>query len=133
MKSKMTPQEATQFEQTSESHAEIIRSAARERGCNCQPYIDWFTFNRWIAQGKCVKKGEKGIRLVAYQKRTVEDKQKADGSKKEILTPARVYVFCRCQIKDIENTSKSLIPAEAPFVVDAEAIHFAKRLSAIEI
>lgn len=134
MRKKMTPQEAVQFEQTSESHAQIIRDAARERGCNCQPYVDWFTFDRWIAQGKCVKKGEHGIRLIAYQNRTIEDKQKGDGSKKEVRMPARVYVFCRCQVKDLSAPKEEteLIPAEAPFVTEVDT-NFAKRLAVVEI
>lgn len=134
MKQKMTPQEATQFEQTSEGNAEIVLRAARERGCNCQPYIDWFTFDRWIAQGKCVQKGEKGIRLFTLQKRTVTDKQKADGSKKEVKVSARAYVFCRCQVKDLNAPKEEpeLIPAESPFVTEVDP-RFAKRLSMVEI
>ncbi len=132
MKQKMTPQQAVQFEQTSETSARILETIASERGCNCKPYIDWFTFDRWIAQGKCVKKGEHGIKLTSYQKRTVEDKQKADGSKKEITAPTRVYVFCRCQVKDL-NASKEeteLIPAEAPFVTEVEV---SKKFALVEI
>jgi len=134
MKQKMTPQQAVQFEQTSETSAQILEAAARERGCNCQPYVDWFTFDRWIAQGKCVKKGEHGTRLTSYQKRQVEDKQKGDGSKKEITAPARVYVFCRCQIKDLNTpqTETELIPAEAPFVAKVE-IEFSKKFALVEI
>ncbi|MBK8467695.1 MAG: DUF1738 domain-containing protein [Chloracidobacterium sp.] len=134
MKQKMTPQQATQFEQTSETSASILQAAARERGCSCQPYQDWFTFDRWIAQGKCVKKGEHGIRLISFQKRTVEDKQKGDGTKKEITAPTRVYVFCRCQIKDL-NTPKEgpeLIPAEAPFVTEIE-VPVSKKFALVEI
>jgi antirestriction protein ArdC len=134
MKQKMTPQQAVQFEQTSETSAQILEAATRERGCNCQPYVDWFTFDRWIAQGKCVKKGEHGVRLMSFQKRIVDDKQKGDGSKKEITTPTRVYVFCRCQVKELNapQAEQEPIPAEAPFVTEVNP-NFAKRLALVEI
>ncbi len=132
MKQKMTAQQAKEFDQTSEESARIIQTAARERGCECQPYVDWFTFDRWIAQGKCVKKGEHGVRLTAYQKRLVVDTKKTDGSKKEVLLPSRVYVFCRCQVKDLNmpDTETELIPAEAPFVTEIE---ISKKFALVEI
>jgi hypothetical protein len=134
MKQKMTSQQAVQFEQTSETSTQILEAAARERGCSCQPYVDWFTFDRWIAQSKVVKKGEHGIRLMSYQKRQVEDKQKGDGSKKEITAPTRVYDFCRCQVKDLDapQAEPEPIPAEAPFVTEVNP-NFAKRLALVEI
>ena len=96
MSEKMTAKQARTFEHGySQVHAAILANAALEKGCQCVPYVDWFTYKRWLAQGFQVQKGEHGIRLVRFI--TAEK----DGKKRTF--PKRYSVFCRCQVKEIEK------------------------------
>lgn len=92
----MTAEQARTFEHgESETHYMILTLAAQERGCTCEPYKDWFTYNRWQAQGYQVQQATEvghGVKLTTY--RTVKDE---DGKEKSI--PWYTSVFCRCQVK----------------------------------
>ena len=74
---------------------------SRGRGCDCEPYEDVFTFGRWIAQGRVVQKGEKGIQLPVVIHGTKETKA---GGVEEITLLRRSYVFCRCQTTELEKS-----------------------------
>lgn len=96
----MTAEEATSFEHgISTAHVMLLAMAAEERGCECTPYADWFTYNRWQAQGFQVQRATEvghGVKLSTF--RTVEDK---DGKTHSV--PWNTTVFCRCQVKPKEN------------------------------
>ncbi len=81
--------------------------------CGCEPYKDVFTFNRWRAQGFQVCKGSKAVKLPLVIEREVKDKTTGEvvGSKRFIGGSA---VFCRCQVKPIEEASPEL-----PLTVEA--------------
>ena len=93
----MTGDDAKAFSRFSIVNASILATAAVERGCQCQPYEDWFTFNRWIAQGFGVKKGEHGTRISTYVE-TVDEKT---GEARSF--PHTSVVFCRCQVTEIKE------------------------------
>jgi antirestriction protein ArdC len=89
--------DATRFENgKSEAHIALLEEAAAEHGCSCKPYVDWFTYNRWKAQGMQVQKGEHGVKLTTYPKEEVVDKE--TGKIKTISRPKTTTVFCRCQV-----------------------------------
>ena len=46
----MTAEQAKQFSTYGKYSVATILA---KRKCNCDPYKDWFTFKRWLAQGKC--------------------------------------------------------------------------------
>jgi len=97
---KFTAETARQFEGMSTASMMILSVEAKRRGCHCQPYEDWFTFNRWLAQGRVVKKGEHGVKLSIFIPVTTKDE---DGEAKETgKRPWTTTVFCRCQTQPKE-------------------------------
>jgi hypothetical protein len=101
---KMTPQQAQSFNMVSKNSVSTILA---QRTCNCDPYTDWFTFKRWIAQGQCVNKGAHGIKLLIY---TPSEALEDDG--KTVVINKKFYsswVFCRCQVHPLNEK-----PAKAP-------------------
>ena len=92
----MNATEAQSFDSHSMTHEMILAMAADSKGCQCEAYRDWYTYNRWRAQGYQVRKGEKGVCLTVY--RTIEEKDKDTGKVKRKSRPWRSYVFCRCQV-----------------------------------
>lgn len=126
---KMTATEARTFEATSEKSEDQVLEmldARREEseqfaGCECSPYSDVFTFDRWIAQGRSVKKGEKSMCLHTFI--PVRGRKNAAGQEEEPaevapraerqdatarpkLRPWRVYLFCRCQTEKLTPGGK---------------------------
>lgn len=99
-KPKMTAAEAREFETFSVTNAEIVESAC-ENGC--EAYKDVFTFNRWIAQGMVVRKGQKATKITVWTKREIVNRS---GERETIRTPRQVPVFCRCQVKRLEAKAK---------------------------
>ncbi len=94
---KMTADEATHFDRYSQMHAAVLEAAAEERGCGCEAYSDWYTYNRWAAQGFQVQKGEHGVPLTTY---IPIQKKGEDGEAAVVGTrPRTVRVFCRHQVK----------------------------------
>lgn len=59
-KRQLTGQQAIQFERFSLTNAALIQAALT---CDCQPYVDTFTYERWKAQGMQVQRGQKGIKI----------------------------------------------------------------------
>jgi hypothetical protein len=98
---KMTAEEATTFETISETNATILMMAAHARGCRCLPYTDWFTYGRWQAQGYQVQRATEvghGVKLTIYI--SIKDKDSGEVVGKR---PWMTTVFCRCQVKPIDN------------------------------
>jgi len=92
-----TPETARTFEHgESIPHAVLLAQAAQARGCTCEAYVDWFTYNRWQGQGYQVQKDEHGVKLTTFK--TVEEKGK-NGTTVSRSIPRRTSVFCRCQVK----------------------------------
>ena len=98
----MTATQAQTFTRKSLSSEMTLADAARERGCSCRPYVDWFTYRRWKAQGFQVQKGEHGVKLTTYipvfKTDPVTGEKVPNGTR-----PRRTTVFCRCQTKPIES------------------------------
>ncbi len=96
----MTAEQATQFETHSLTNTQICALASALRGCECEAYRDYYTFNRWLAQGQAVKKGEKGtaITLIKSAKKT----DPKTGEEKTVTYPSSTTVFCRCQVAPIQ-------------------------------
>jgi len=95
-KEKMTQEQAISFDSYSVQNVIKVRTAL---ACGCEPYIDVFTFNRWIAQGYSVKKGEKAIKIGVIKH--VEKKDKETGETVDIRMRGTGCVFCRCQVQPI--------------------------------
>lgn len=55
----MNSVDARTFDRRSVAHEAALEEIARARGCSCKAYVDWFTYNRWAAQGYQVKRGGK--------------------------------------------------------------------------
>lgn len=88
---KLTAEEARTFSRTATENAVTVASALE---CGCEPYVDVFTFNRWIAQGFVVQKGQKAIKLSVVREVVTDDNQT-----KKVF--GRAAVFCRCQVKPL--------------------------------
>jgi len=87
----MTNTEALTFSSHSAKNAEILSTACPK----CEPYKDWFTFKRWVAQGLHIRRGEHGLRIgVIVEKSTDRKDPKAEVSQAFRTVP----VFCRCQL-----------------------------------
>lgn len=88
----MTSKEACSFEHFSAINAAILCSICSK----CEPYKDWFTYKRWIAQDKQVAQGQHGTKLQVIQ----QLEEKDDNG--EIISEFRRWnavVFCRHQLK----------------------------------
>ena len=94
----MTAQQATSFERTSAGNALKVSTALK---CGCEPYKTVFTYNRWLAQGMQVQRGEKAIRLPMI-KAVGRETQEGQTETKRIFTTSRV--FCRHQVKPVTAT-----------------------------
>src|SRR4051794_38621055 len=69
----MSAAEARTFDGISTNSAAQVLIALDERketgiypDCACEPYEDTFTFERWKAQGKQVRRGEKALRISSW-------------------------------------------------------------------
>jgi len=104
----MTADDARTFDGYSVANAIAVKAALSDRACTCEPYADVFTFNRWIAQGRAVRKGEHGIRLTVYvaarRHDAVDDAQGVETSAPGPRTyPRTSFVFCRCQTEEVHG------------------------------
>lgn len=99
-RAKMTAAEAKTFQTYSVNNAARVEEVTNEiMECGCEAYVDVFTFNRWIAQGKVVRKGEKAIRIPVFV-----NASKRDDKTNEVKTfkvQKMVNVFCRHQVTDL--------------------------------
>lgn len=98
----LSPEEATTFDNRSAKNAAKLIEISQLNGCACAPYEDWFTYNRWLAQGYQVKKGEHGTQIFINIEKEIE----IDGEKKTFLQPRTHFVFCRCQVEKITNNQE---------------------------
>ncbi len=115
---KMTAADAQTFDNISDKSAEQVITAIEARKeaglfpeCTCEPYEDVFTFLRWKAMGRVPCKGTTALHVASFV--PVNDKSEAtptpkDGSdeKKARLMPKTLYLFCRCQTKELEEKPK---------------------------
>lgn len=96
----MNAVQATTFERRSETHETLLDLVAQTRGCQCQAYVDWFTYARWQAQGMQVQRGEESTKLQTFKPII---KKKEDGTEEIVgKRPWKSSVFCRCQVKAIQ-------------------------------
>jgi len=87
----MTKSEALTFKRFSAYNAAILKKACS----NCEPYKDWFTYDRWQAQSEQVAKGQHGTKLAVI----LEIKKEDEEGEEEIVThPWTATVFCRHQL-----------------------------------
>ncbi|MHB0858813.1 MAG: ArdC-like ssDNA-binding domain-containing protein [Anaerolineae bacterium] len=100
----MSAGEAMTFDRHSAEHAAILRHIAAARGCPCEPYRDWYTYRRWLAQGYQVRQGEHGVSLEVYAPITRQDPDTGD-SVTVGKRPWRSTVFCRCQV-DVRDVTR---------------------------
>lgn len=109
----MTPEEATRFGHRSALNAAIVASALP---CGCEPYQDVFTFNRWLAQGLAVQKGQHAVKLAVLKEVDEVDDDGPTG--RTIRVRAGAAVFCRHQVAPVaplgerENRGKQRVPRE---------------------
>jgi hypothetical protein len=99
----MTLDQARTFDSISVGNCAVILASLN---CQCQPYSDVFTFNRWMAQGYHVRRGEHGIRLPLIKAVNSSDPDTgADIVLRRVMGTS--VVFCRCQVaKNEENGGK---------------------------
>lgn len=67
------------------------------------PRENIFTFNAWLALGRCVNKGEHGVKIPTYV--PVEDEDK-DGKPKVVTVPKMTTVFHVSQTVEYKNGRK---------------------------
>jgi hypothetical protein len=105
---RMTAEQAQTFEHESATSAATV---AAQLACECEPYADVFTFNRWKAQGWSVRKGEKAQRVTGYVPKVERDATTGD----EIthLIPRTNCVFCRCQVERTDEAQARRKAAKA--------------------
>lgn len=92
----MSSHEAQSFQGYSQANALHI---TYNLPCDCQPYRDVFTYQRWLAQGFRVKRGEHGISIPTV--RGLERQDPDTGTVKQIRLLRRSVVFCRCQVSAV--------------------------------
>lgn len=83
----------------------IVIAAFQERGIEATPRVDVFTFNAWLAKGRVVRKGQKGVKIVTFF-------EKPDGTK----VSRSVTVF------HVSQTDLADSPAEPAEVQEAETL-----------
>jgi DNA repair protein RadC len=72
------------------------RRQLTQQRCICEPYADVFTFHRWKAQGRDVRRGEHAVAKIPVWVETDEEPDE-ERPGKIMQTSA---VFCRCQTKE---------------------------------
>lgn len=117
---KMTAYEARYFEGGQSLKAIVaVAEALAERNeadeafdeCECEAYTDVFTFNRWLAQGMAVQRGQRAIRHLAWIPmsggQTAEAESDGDTpidgeqATRRRLRQKITYLFCRCQVAHV--------------------------------
>ena len=101
--STFTPESAQSFHRYSPINAATVKMRL---ACGCEPYKDVFTYNRWLAMGYQVQRGEHSIKIPVIVERENEDNE-------TIKRLFKSHVFCRCQVKPI-NESKPIEPKIEP-------------------
>ena len=94
----MSRTEATHFDRYSISNAVTVTTALE---CGCEPYVDVYTYRRWLAQGMQVSKGQKAIRLPQVRTVDVENKRTGEMESRKLFHTSAV--FCRHQVGPVEG------------------------------
>jgi hypothetical protein len=91
--------------------------AEQGRDCGCKAYQDIYTYNRWLAQGYQVQRGQRALRLPLIKE--VEEVKEGEAVKtKKVMGMS--FVFCRCQVAPVNGNGrkpeavKSNRPASQP-------------------
>ncbi len=95
---RMTATDAHSFSRYSARNAAEAAATLRRSGaCSgaCEPYQDMFTFQRWLAQGYAVRRGQHGAKLGMILD---VERENADGELEHVRRPWATTVFCRCQV-----------------------------------
>jgi hypothetical protein len=95
--STFTPETAQSFNRYSSQNAATVKMRL---ACGCEPYKDVFTYNRWLAMGYQVQRGEHSIKIPVIVERENEDNE-------TIKRLFKSHVFCRCQVKVIGSKPES--------------------------
>ena len=90
----MTASQARSFNTYSHKNAAIIVSSLK---CECSPYEDVFTYQRWQAQQMQVQRGEHGIKIMSVRSYDKTDDDTGETKSRKYM--GKASVFCRCQIK----------------------------------
>ena len=101
--STFTPESAQSFHRYSPINAATVKMRL---ACGCEPYKDVFTYNRWLALGYQVQRGERSIKIPVIVERENEDNE-------TIKRLFKSHVFCRCQVKPI-GTKQNIEPESKP-------------------
>ncbi len=104
-KKPMTADEARSFSCYSAANGAIATITLKASGvCDgtCDPYTQIFTFNRWLAQGYAVQKGQHGAKLGIVIPTTKTEIK--DGKEVVVETgrPWSTTVFCFHQVRKVE-------------------------------
>ncbi len=97
---KMTADDAQRFDSYSVANAVKVTS---NLSCGCQPYVDVFTFRRWLAQGFAVQRGQHAIKIPVVKMIEREDRETGEKTTRRILGSGAV--FCRCQVAPARRQS----------------------------
>lgn len=83
----------------------IVAAAMENKGYKGEPYQDVKTFRGWIAEGRCVRKGEKAFVAVSTWL-AVETTRKNKDGKEEVrkgMMPRSAHLFHRDQTDVLET------------------------------
>jgi hypothetical protein len=95
----------------------IVFIEMTERGyTDVRPRENVFTFNAWKAQGRVVKKGEKGLPIVTW---IPCKKQAAAGEEGKKLRPKTAHVFHFEQTQAIDDQPEAVEPVPAETIAPA--------------
>jgi hypothetical protein len=89
---------------TSVSNFEAIIEGFTEKGIAAQdirPRINVFTFHAWCKAGRCVKKGEHGVKICTYV--AMDRVNPVTGAMEQINAPRRTTVFHLSQTEPLRN------------------------------
>lgn len=78
--------------QSRRNYAAIVDGFA-ERGITAIPRVDVFSYNAWRAQGRQVRKGQHGVKIVTFIKCTAKRPDPATGERETYSRPRTVAVF----------------------------------------
>jgi len=90
------------------NYAEIIRgfSAKGIPEAEIKPRVNVFTFRAWQGLGRCVKKGEHGVKITTFVTMSTGDIDKKTGEPKTFSRPRTCTVFHISQTKEFSGGAK---------------------------
>ena len=124
----MSAEDAKRFGRVSYANAAWVMHNLH---CDCNPYEDVFTYNRWKAQGYQVRRGEHGIKLAIVHEVSREER---DGTTTTRKIFASATVFCKCQVDKVGASAPASAPklatitkADSKYATAAQSQEFHKR------